>query len=875
MIFRRLNFRRYACRIVYILAIIAVCSVSVGAQERTFAIKGKVYDDVGPLAGAVISYLHGGKEGSEYAVSNSEGNFTIKLRVSPSEGDSVKVTMLGYATVTLPVDMAGVMNIRMKEEAIRINEIVVRAPKVKMAGDTVRYNVQSFAEVKDKSISDVLKRMPGIDVRDDGSIYYNGESIGNLYIEGLDMLGGRYSLLTKNMSAKDIKTVEVMERHQPIKALAEMGAKTKPALNLTLRDHARGKWIGTAKISGGVNSDPGVLWDGNLFLMRVGPKMNSLNNIKTNNTGEDLSTELQIKSLYNRPIKVRSSDFISVGTSDAPLDKQRVRFNTSSLFNSSNLWKLKSDWKLNASLSYLFDRLKSWNQSSTTYYFNDGVQTIDESDKAMTRKHKIQARIEAEANKKDYYFRNVMTAESEFADATQETSGKYPNSQQASLPYFFVNDDLKYIKRSGNRAFTIESHNDFSHFDQKLTVYRTENDIQHQSIDVVDYNTDTYISSNFAVTSGMTVGVTAGFKASVRALDSFLDGVENSDADGSVFVNDKVAAFVCPYVTPNMEYSSKDWEVRLSVPVGWSSYKGVDTDHFTYKASGSVKYTPFPKFTFEVIGTASNLDLDIHNMYSGYILRNYRYLKKGSSNTAQDHYYGVTGHINFKNPVNMLFFDGIVGHYWNIYQTSATQDFLGDYIVLGTEYAPSRGESWYASVSGSVGIYGINGKIGATVSYRDFSSTSTLQNGTRTPYLSQTISFKPTFSGRFARWLSVEYKLQFSHNILVLSGSGKSDSKDNFSHTLSLNMTPVKNMDLRISAEHYFTMITSEQTKNTVLFDASLAYHLNKRVELSIIARNLLNRQTYAYSVFNGLQEFSCEYRIRPLNVIAGVFFNF
>lgn len=88
-------------------------------------------------------------------------------------------------------------------------------------------------------------------------------------------------------------------------------------------------------------------------------------------------------------------------------------------------------------------------------------------------------------------------------------------------------------------------------------------------------------------------------------------------------------------------------------------------------------------------------------------------------------------------------------------------------------------------------------------------------------------------------------------------------------------MTPVKNMDLRISAEHYFTMITSEQTKNTVLFDASLAYHLNKKVELSIIARNLLNRQTYAYSVFNGLQEFSCEYRIRPLNVIAGVFFNF
>lgn len=865
-------------RIIYIFIIyFSIFNISLLAQDQGFVLKGKIYDGEGPLTGAVILCLHGGKEGPEYAVSDSKGLFTLKLRTLPYETDSVKVSMLGYATKILPVERAGNMDIMMKVEAMQINEITVRAPKVKMAGDTIKFNVQSFAELQDKSISDVLKRIPGIEVRKDGSIYYNGESIENLYIEGMDMLGGRYSLLTENLSAKDIKTVEVMERHQPIRALAEMGTKTKPAINLSLRDRSRGKWIGTAKIAGGVTTKPEALWDGNLFLMRVAPKWNSINNIKANNTGEDLSKELQIKSISNnRPIKVKSNEFISVSTSNAPLDERRVRFNNTALFNTSNLWKLKSDWKVKSSLSYLYDKLESWDESSTTYYFNDNVKTVNESETAKTRKHRLQAQVEAEANKTDYYFRNVLTVENEFANARTTTSGEFPNAQKASLPYLFVNDDLKYIKKSGNRAFTIESHNDFSHFDQTLTVLRAEDDMQHQSIWVVNYNTNTYISSDFIVADGMTIGISTGLEASVRSLDSFLNGVEAPEDTGmSVFDNNHHASFVRPYIKPNMEYHSKNWDIIFSLPIGWSKYRGIDTDHFTYKAFGLIKYMPLPKLSFEVLGSASDLELDIHNMYTGYILRNYRYLKKGSTNSKLNHYYSVTGHINFKDPLNMLYVDGTISKSWNIYQTSATQDFLGNYIILGTEYAPSRGESWYATISGSVGLYGINGKIGASVSYRDYSSTSTLQNGVRTPYRSQTFSFKPMFSGRFAKWLGMEYKLHYFHNILDLSGSGKTDSKDNFSHTLSFDITPINNLDLKIVAEHYFTMLTSEQTKNTVLFDASLVYRLGNGVEINLTARNILNQHVYAYSVINGLQEFSCKYRIRPFNILAGVFFNF
>ena len=223
----------------------------------------------------------------------------------------------------------------------------------------------------------------------------------------------------------------------------------------------------------------------------------------------------------------------------------------------------------------------------------------------------------------------------------------------------------------------------------------------------------------------------------------------------------------------------------------------------------------------------------------------------------------------------MFYIDGTVNRSWNILQTSSTQDFLGDYIVTGTEYAPSRGESWYASLSSSIGIYGINGKVGVTLSYMDFSTTSILQDGVRTPYLSQTVSLRPTFNGRLTRWMSLSYELGYSHYILSLPGTGTSESKDNFSHTLSLNLSPHRSLDLKLSAEHYYTMLTADQAKNTVLLDASLAYRFKSGLELSLTARNLLNQRTYAYSIFNALQQFSCEYRIRPLNILAGVYFTF
>lgn len=55
-----------------------------------------------------------------------------------------------------------------------------------------------------------------------GTITYQGKQINKFYIEGLDLLGSKYSQASENISADKVKSVQVYERHQPVKLLRDV-----------------------------------------------------------------------------------------------------------------------------------------------------------------------------------------------------------------------------------------------------------------------------------------------------------------------------------------------------------------------------------------------------------------------------------------------------------------------------------------------------------------------------------------------------------------------------------------------------------------------------------------------------------------------------
>ncbi len=108
----------------------------------------------------------------------------------------------------------------------------------------------------------------------------------------MDMLDGRYSLATNNIAPQDVASVEVMENHQPIKALRDVLYSDRAALNLRLKKQARAHWTGTLRGAGGWSPDE-VLGSGSAFAMRIAARSQSMLNLKGDNTGEDPTSDLR------------------------------------------------------------------------------------------------------------------------------------------------------------------------------------------------------------------------------------------------------------------------------------------------------------------------------------------------------------------------------------------------------------------------------------------------------------------------------------------------------------------------------------------------------------------------------------------------------
>lgn len=234
-------------------------------------LSGMVRDESGKALGNVMVRAYNQhKKLKRYMQTNRQGEFRLATTAHDSIS-SITLSRLSYETKTiLRKDFGKLKNITLHDEAINIKEVVVRSVPIRQSGDTLTYDVNAFKKEKDRSIEDVLKRMPGISVDNTGGIYYQGERISKFYIENMDMLSGNYTLATKNIRPDDVAAVNVYENHQPIRALKNVDFSDKAALNLKIKNNRKLKPIGY--LQQGLGYDDQTLWKSDVFAMQINKK---------------------------------------------------------------------------------------------------------------------------------------------------------------------------------------------------------------------------------------------------------------------------------------------------------------------------------------------------------------------------------------------------------------------------------------------------------------------------------------------------------------------------------------------------------------------------------------------------------------------------
>jgi hypothetical protein len=127
-----------------------------------------------------------------------------------------------------------------------MKEIVIRAPELsfKIAGDTISYQAEKYMSSEVNKLEDLLKKMEGFHVDDNGRISFNGKEVSKILIEGDDLTGSKYKVLSKNIGADLVSTVHVINNFNDNRLLKQVENDNNVGINLTIKADKKNKLNG-------------------------------------------------------------------------------------------------------------------------------------------------------------------------------------------------------------------------------------------------------------------------------------------------------------------------------------------------------------------------------------------------------------------------------------------------------------------------------------------------------------------------------------------------------------------------------------------------------------------------------------------------------
>lgn len=201
------------------------------------------------------------------------------------------ITAVGYKkhlAKILPADSTLTLNVTLEADTVTLDQVIVHGESpIQTRGDTVVYDATYFATGNEVALGDLLKKLPGISVEDNGKVKFQGKEIKKIKVEDDDLFESNYALLTKNLSADLVEQVEVLQNYSDNPLLKNIEDSEDVALNLTLRKDRRKIFFGDLR--GGSNLAD--RYEGKANLISFLDKMKlyalgSLNNVGADPTGD-------------------------------------------------------------------------------------------------------------------------------------------------------------------------------------------------------------------------------------------------------------------------------------------------------------------------------------------------------------------------------------------------------------------------------------------------------------------------------------------------------------------------------------------------------------------------------------------------------------
>ena len=194
-----------------------------------------------------------------FAISNANGEYKLSLQKNTSY--NLQVSYIGMESISRQIDSKD-NDINKDFTLSQSNvldavELTYEMP-VKISGDTLIYNADSFNTGTERKLEDVLKNLPGVEVNDDGQIEVEGKVVGKVMVEGKDFFDGDTKIATKNIPSNAIDKVQILKNYSEVGQLSGVqNNQDNIAINIKLKKGKDKFWFGN--ITAGVSAIEGLL----------------------------------------------------------------------------------------------------------------------------------------------------------------------------------------------------------------------------------------------------------------------------------------------------------------------------------------------------------------------------------------------------------------------------------------------------------------------------------------------------------------------------------------------------------------------------------------------------------------------------------------
>ena len=206
-------------RKVILVTVVLITSVVANAQRL---VSGKVVeqDTQEAVIQATASILSGEKVVAN-ALTNMNGGFSIR---APHDGKyTLKITYVGFKTYTKQLNIrdgkdysAGTITLEPDAIMLKGATVTARASKVTLKADTFMYNASAFRTPEGSVVEELVKRLPGAEVSDDGTIKINGKEVKKILVDGKEFMTGDTKTALQNLPTNIIERIKAYDQQSDL-----------------------------------------------------------------------------------------------------------------------------------------------------------------------------------------------------------------------------------------------------------------------------------------------------------------------------------------------------------------------------------------------------------------------------------------------------------------------------------------------------------------------------------------------------------------------------------------------------------------------------------------------------------------------------------